>query len=187
LPKKTQVRVVEAYRGYTPPFDAAKTVGRLLATVPEKYLVGLDCIVLNNFSGLSRDHRLGKVTSRKRRIPKSRTLGFYRREWHGKPAYIELHVDKIADYLKRRGPLTWIPASRDMYFGLVLYHELGHHAHRVVRPEHREKEDVAHEWSKRFTANFIARRYWYAVPFLIMLRRAYKIISRVRIWRPRKA
>lgn len=51
-------KIVESYRDYEPPFDAARVVRTLLSTVPEKYLRGLDCIVLNNFESLSRRARL---------------------------------------------------------------------------------------------------------------------------------
>jgi hypothetical protein len=179
-----KVKINEAYRDYNPPFDATSVVRRLLKPVPDKYLVGLDCIVLSNFSGLSRDRRIGKLVSRKRRVSKSRTLGYYRREWHGQPAYIELYVDKIAEYIKvERGP-TWIPAFRDVCFGLVLYHELGHHAHRVVRPEYREREDVADDWARKFTKNFMWKRYWYLRPLFLLANRVYRMIRYFRSSRP---
>jgi len=50
----------------------------------------------------------------------------------------------------------------------VLYHELGHHVHYFIRPEYKEKEDVADDWRNRFMANFLRKKYWYAVwPFIL--------------------
>ena len=64
------VAVREAYRGYRPPFDFKATVEKLLATVPGKYLIGLDCVVLINQSGLPRRDRVGKIRSRNRKVDK---------------------------------------------------------------------------------------------------------------------
>jgi hypothetical protein len=178
LASKTGIRINENYRDYSPPFDATKSIRRLLDPVPEKYLVGLGSIVLSNFSGLSRSGRTGKLVSRKRRIAKSQTLGYYQQGWKGQPAYIELYIDKIVESLKRDRIPIWIPAVRDVCFGAVFYHELGHHAHRMVKPQYREREDVADDWSVKFIAKFIRKRYWYAVPFLIMAKRLRKLIRR---------
>jgi hypothetical protein len=48
------VEIREAYRNYIPPVDAAGIIHQLLLTVPDKYLNGLDCILLNP---LSPNHR----------------------------------------------------------------------------------------------------------------------------------
>jgi hypothetical protein len=53
----------------------------------------------------------------------------------------------------------------------VLFHEIGHHVHATVRPEFREKEDIADDWGKKLTGNYIFNRYWY-VP-----RPAWKIVG----------
>jgi hypothetical protein len=46
----------------------------------------------------------------------------------------------------------------------TLYHEIGHHIHYTIRPEYKEKEDVADRWSKKLTAKFLRRKYWYIIP-----------------------
>jgi len=163
LSNQTEVRIAEAYKNYDPPLNASKVVRKLLASVPGKYLVGLSCVVLTNLSGQSRRNRLGKVTSRGRRIPKSQTLGCYHRAWKGQSPWIELYVDQIASNLRK--PLLWLPLYRDLYFGKTLYHELGHHVHLFIRPEHKEKEDVADDWCKRFMKHFLRRKHWYLIPF----------------------
>lgn len=68
LRETREVRINGAYWDYTPPINATALVNELLRTVPQKYLTGLDCIVLTNESGLSRKDRVGRVWSRKRHI-----------------------------------------------------------------------------------------------------------------------
>src|ERR1700676_4947872 len=85
----------EFYNDFVPPRYVRKLVTNLLFSVPGKYLRGLDCVVLTNQSGAPRRHRLGKVTSRKRRVPQSRVFGRYYRAHNGKPAWMELFVDNL--------------------------------------------------------------------------------------------
>ena len=85
--------------------------------------------------------------------------------------WIELRVDKIVEGL--RGTPRWLPIARDIVFGHVLFHELGHHIHRTIRPEHTEKEDVADNWAEKLNANFIRKKYWYAMPMLVPMAKVY--------------
>lgn len=156
------IRINEEYRNYQPRFNVGKTVRTLLERVPTKYTRGLNCVVLTNLSGQSRRTRLGKVTSRGRRIPASRAAGLYHQEWKGQPPWIELYIDQIlGDW--RQFPL-WIPFLRELAVARVLYHELGHHVHWFIHPEYREKEDVANDWRDKFMRNFFRRKYWYLIP-----------------------
>lgn len=117
MSETNKIQVKEAYRNYAPPFNPSATIHRLLRTVPDKYLMGLDCVVLMNFGGLSRkDH--------------------------------------------------------------VLFHELGHHIHYTIRPDHKGKEDVADKWAGKLTANFIRKKYWYALPIIIPAAKIYSLIRR---------
>ena len=147
--------------------------------MPDKYLNGLDCILLTNEVALPRRDRVGKVRSRKRKFDKSRVLGRYHGRSRSSLPYIELRVDKIV-----RG---WsavrfrIPFVRELMFGHVLFHEVGHHIHHTIRPEHTEKEDVADKWAGKLNANFIRKKYWYAVPFLVLASRIYNFM-RGRRW-----
>jgi hypothetical protein len=170
------VEVIEAYRDYTPPVDAAAIVQQLLRSVPDEYLIGLDSVVLINEAGLSRRDRVGKVWSRKRKFDKSSVLGRY----HGRAGrclpYIELRVDKIIRGLQ--GVPLHIPILRDIVFGHVLFHEVGHHIHRTLRPEHNEREDVADKWAGKLNVNFMRAKYWYALPLLIPAFKAYKFFRR---------
>ena len=40
----------------------------------------------------------------------------------------------------------------------VLFHELGHHVH-TLRPEFRDKEDVAEKWQARLEADYFRKQY----------------------------
>lgn len=164
MPPDIDVRVIEAYRHYTPPINAQAIVRSLLQTVPEKYLKGLDCVVLTNEVALSREDRKGKVWSRRRRFDKSRVLARYHHRSRNSLPYIEVRVDKIVAATEK-----WalpIPLIRDIVFGHVLFHELGHHIHSTIRPEYNEKEDVADTWAGKLNVNFVRKTYWYGVPVL---------------------
>ena len=176
LPDTHKVQVKEAYRDYVPPVDAAAIVQQLLHTVPDRYLTGLDCVVLTNETGLSRRDRVGKVWSRKRKYDKSRVFGRYHGRSRSCLPYIELRVDRIL--LGLRGVPLRIPLLREIVFGHVLFHEVGHHIHRTMRPEHTEKEDVADKWAGKLNFNFIRSKYWYALPLLIPASKIYTFMRR---------
>ena len=142
-----KVEIRQFYNNYRPPRYAFKTVRKLLSSVPDKYAQGLECVVLTNQSGHPRRDRLGKVTSRKRRLPQSRVLGRYHPARHGTQPWIELFVDNIE--ARASGPPGWFPLVRQYRFRSVLYHELGHHIHATIAPEYRDKEDVADSWVKK--------------------------------------
>lgn len=148
------VKVTETYVNYRPPLDYSAVTKRLLATVPEKYLVGLDSVVLCNLSGQSRKSRTGTLRLRGGRIKRADVAGLYHHEWKGQKAWIQVFVDQI----KMPRTFRWIPPLRDLALGVVLYHELGHHAH-TIRPEYRDKEDVADNWGHRFFDNHLRQAY----------------------------
>jgi hypothetical protein len=67
----------------------------LLTTVEPNYLQGLGSIVLSSQTDLSRKKRRQKNWRLGRKISTSQTLGYYQRAWNGKPAFIDLYIDKI--------------------------------------------------------------------------------------------
>ena len=154
----TGIEVREFYNGYSPPRYVLGLVVRLLVSIPAKYTNGLDAVVLTNQSGAPRRERLGKVTSRKHRVTQADVCGRYHAERQGKAAWIEIYVDKIASALRYAPP---VPFGRTLCFGKVLFHEVGHHIHTTVKPEFREKEDVADDWGKKLTRNYLVEHYWY--------------------------
>jgi len=170
------IEVKEAYRNYIPPLDASAIVQELLHSVPDKYLTGLDCVVLTNTAGLPRGDRVGKVWSRKRKFDKSSVRGRYHGRSRNSLPYIELRVDRII--LGLNGPSFHIPMLRDIVFGHVLFHEIGHHIHRTVRRDYDEKEDVADKWAGKLNGHFVRKKYWYALPILIPALKVYKFMRR---------
>src|SRR5262249_32997139 len=169
------VPIREAYRGYTPPRYVTRTVAKLLRSTPAKYLAGLDCVVLSNFSGQPRRHRLGKVPRKGRKVRKDQVTGLYHPAWQESPPWIELYVDKIIDAAK--GAPLWMPYVREFIIGEVLYHELGHHIHYWIRPEYREREDVADNWSKKLFANHMNRSCSYLFPLLKPVFKLYRALK----------
>ncbi len=174
----SEPQIVEAYRDYRPPFDATRMVRTLLRTVPEKYVRGLDCVVLLNEAFLPHRKRGSRVRSRKDAFGKSWVLGRYHHAWRGKPPWIELFVDRIICDVHPT-ILIWIPPVRAVCFARVLYHELGHHIHDFIRPEYNEKEEVADRWGTKLLANFLQKRYWYALWPLI-------VVGRIRRWKAQR-
>jgi len=172
----TQVEVKERYRDYTTPIDASAVVRQLLQTVPDKYLKGLDCVLLTNEASLSRRDRVGRVWSRKRKYNKSLVLGRYHGGSRSSRPYIELRVDKIIRGLK--GIPLHVPLVRDIVFGQVLFHEVGHHIHHTVRPEFTEKEDVADKWAGMLNNNLVRKKYWYVAPIFFPGLKVYKFMRR---------
>ena len=87
-------------------------------------------------------------------------------------------MDRILECLK--GASRWLPIAREIVFGHVLFHEVGHHIHTTIRPEHIEREDVADTWARKLGANFLRKKYWYAVPVLVPMAKVYGFMRRRR-------
>ncbi len=158
------LEIKESYKDYKPPVNIIEVIQTLIRYVPHKYLTGLKTIVLTNSTGLSRNRRRSKTLSRRRKVQISGSLGLYHQQWKETPAWIEIFVDNVVN--------TWpnillkIPPIRDIAFAGILYHELGHHIHKVIRPEYSEREDVAEKWDIRLTRSYVRKRYWYLLPLL---------------------
>jgi hypothetical protein len=149
--------VREAYFAYTPPFDVAALVRDLLSYVPAEYLRGLKFVVLLNASGLSRRDRRRRIPSQGKRYLAGGCLGFYCHEHTGEPAHIGIHVDRVIQQAARLA--LRVSIYRDSLFAWILYHELGHHIHRVLHPEHREPENVANAWAERLRNALFQQKY----------------------------
>lgn len=162
-----QIKVVEYYRNYSPPFDASKPVRLLLRHVPDKYLTGLHSVTLTN-SQSTRMLRRGKVRSQNRKVRFADCRGLYC------AGQVSLLVDKI--YLDYPKFFLRLPLIRTCLIGEVLYHEVGHHIHRTKKREHRDKEFVADEWRDKLLRSFVLKKYWYlsviAVPYQLLIRPA---------------
>jgi hypothetical protein len=146
-------RVVERYTGYTPSFDVKAAVEKMVATVPSKFLVGLEEVVLTNTADLPRRVRRAVTKSRRKKVRMIEARGLYHPAWKNRPAWIEIFVDNTLRAWERGWWLKF-PWYREILIGDVLFHEMGHHIHFSVRPEHREKEDVADAWKVRLSRNY---------------------------------
>jgi hypothetical protein len=133
-----------------------RSVERLIAGIPPEYLAGLEKIVLRDSSVLT-PHEKKKRAQR----PGQVLLGTYHRGRGETRSYIDLFATEIAE---DTGSLRWLSLWADLVVSRVLYHEIGHHIHRHIRPEHRDPETVASEWRRTLTRHYFRRRYWYLVP-----------------------
>ncbi len=167
--------IVENYRDYTPSVDVKKIVSELLTSVPTGYLVGLKRIVLTNRLSLNRDQRRKKTWQQGRKHQFATSLGAYYRATRSQPACVWLFVDNILEPLP-----SWLPRMPMVCYSIigdVLYHEIGHHIHRVHKPVYEGRENVAEDWSRKLGRAFFRKRYWYLVPVFPVLRRAANATS----------
>ena len=155
--QRPKVEVVANFLDFRSHIDYCANVATLLGFVPGRYLAGLDRVVLRDSAGLTRSE---KLRSRKRR---ARILGTYHRATHDQRAQIHLFIDKIVG---RWSPLllrlAWF---RELLIAQVLYHEIGHHIHERIAPEHRDGELTANDWRSRLGRDYMRRRHWYLRPF----------------------
>ncbi len=170
-------RVTTRFWDYSPPFDVASIVERMLGSVPPRYLLGLKEIVLTNKAGLSRSRRRSVTKSRGRKVKIMQTRGLYHPTWKGKQAWIEIFVDSTLGVYEK-GLWRWLLLFgyfRENALGGVLFHEIGHHIDATHRPEFREKEDIADDWSDRL------RRNWFRSerPWTIRIIRLFKLPLRI--------
>lgn len=167
-------QVIVTFSDYEPPFDVASTTQRILDSVPRQYLTGLSAVVLTNASGLSRKRRNNTVKARRRKVRMGAARGLYHPAWNGNRAWIEIFVDNTLRELEK-GWWLRVPFVRESMLSDVLFHEIGHHIHFAVRPEYREKEDVADVWKVRLERNYHQQRVsWVRIasrlvpPFLLL-------------------
>jgi hypothetical protein len=162
-----KIPIYEQYQDYEPPFNVRRAVEHMVASVPDKYLVGLGSVVLTEEAALNRKRARQMTQSRGKKVSAAKALGLYHPAWGSNPAWIELRIDSIfARYPARlRFPLT-----REAPLAEVFFHELGHHIHAEHRPEFREKEDVAEAWERKGAGNYLWRRFWYLRPLFMILK-----------------
>jgi hypothetical protein len=158
--RNSQIDIYESYKDFSPPAWVRTSIARLVDGIPAQYANGLHSITLTNTSGLNHRRRRQKTIARKRKVSIIECRGLYHQAWQGKPAMIELFIDKIL----YRWPalILKVPLFQDMLLADVLYHELGHHIHKTCAPEHREREDVAEVWGKKIGRLYFRQKYkWF--------------------------
>jgi hypothetical protein len=173
------VIVSEAYKDYQPHINARKVVERLITAVPANQLRGIKTVVLTNSDNLNHNQRRGKTWSRRKKVRLRECCGLYYHKTTQSEAWVEIFVDNILSCWPC--PLHHIPILLDMFFAEPLYHEIGHHIHATQRPEYKEREDVADEWSRKLCHPYFKRRYWYLIPLVWIVkvfRKSYGILKK---------
>ena len=149
------VKIVEEYFEYSPPINVSGSVRQLLAVVPEKYLSGLHKVTLTN-SGRLRKVR-GKLWSGKYRVRPADCRGLY------SEGHVQLLIDQI--FCECPEYFLLFPPVKKFLLAQTLYHEIGHHIHKLESPGYRaNREPFADEWRDKLLPLFM-RRYWYLAPF----------------------
>src|SRR6266567_1459775 len=118
------IPVHENYEGYRPPRYAHTTVAKLLSKLPQRYLSGLQSVVLTNGAAIGRG-KTQRVAGKK--YARHACLGFYHPKLKDGQAWIEIVVDNIVD--DWFGPsmprlISHIPVLRNIAFASTLYHEV---------------------------------------------------------------
>lgn len=165
--EKHSIIIREAYKDYEPPFDVVATVNRLLNGVAQKRLAGLKTVVVASSQNLSKPVRKSKAHARGKSYELGTCRGQYHQKWKSEPAWIELWVDNILRHWPRA--MLRLSFFRDLAVSDTLFHEIGHHVHYTLAPEHKEKEDVAEKWERRLNRYYYRRRYWYLFPLFLLL------------------
>ncbi len=163
-----KIKILANYKDFTPPAWVPEAISRLLDGVPDQYLNGLKIISLSDTGGLNHRQRRQTTLARGRKVAIRNCRGYYCQKWQGKPARIELFIDKILQPWP--GFILKIPFCQDVALAEVLYHELGHHIHITCAPEYKEREDVAEEWRKRLWNLYFFKAYWYLKPLSYLIR-----------------
>jgi hypothetical protein len=165
-PERTELpSIITAFSDYEPPCNVIALSRRIIDSVPKEYLQGLTQVVLTNTENLARGRRRSVTKSRGRKVRIREARGLYHPASHQCGAWIEVFVDNV---LNQRGQGwdgwkgRWLQRSnwfRETELSGVLFHEIGHHIHLTLRPEFREKEDVAEVWKVRLQRNYIRQRH----------------------------
>ena len=154
----TSPQIIVTFNGYEPPFDVASTAQRVLDTVPRKYLTGLGAVLLTNSGALPTKRRNTTIKTRKRKVRMGKAAGLYHPAANGNRAWIEIFIDNVLRGWEK-GWWLRVPFVRESKLSDVLFHEIGHHIHFTIRPEYREKEDVADVWKVRLQRNYHQQRF----------------------------
>lgn len=163
------VKIREQYMDYTPPVVLYRSLQLLLRYVPQEHLENLHTITLTNSGAMLKMYR-GKVSSEKRRVRPADCRGLYGRG----------NIYLITDQMFSDCPefLLLLPPVKTYLIARTLYHEIGHHIHRLEQPGYRaNREMVADEWRDKLLRDFVRGRYWY---FGLLVRACFKLFPSLR-------
>jgi hypothetical protein len=163
------VKIREQYLDYKPPVILYRSLELLLRYVPDEHLADLRVITLTNSAALLKSWR-GKLTSEKRRVRPADCRGLYGQG----------NIVLVVDQMFRDCPelLLLFPPLKTYLIARTLYHEIGHHVHKLDQPGYRaEKEKVADEWRDKLLRDFVRQRWWY---FGLLVRGLFKLFPSLR-------
>lgn len=153
---RAPINVVERYVQYSPPVDAQRLIRKAARIIPDRYLSGINCVVLTNGAAMPRRRRRAALRSRKRKVVTARVLGLYRRR-PGRRGEIELFVDRILGRVEKL-PRMLRKEHALLALGRVFYHEVGHHIDFTKRPAIGERETTAERYESEYWSILFARR-----------------------------
>ena len=156
--------IEENYKNYHPQIKVKPIIQRLLNNLDPKLTAGLKYVFLTNSGALNREDRKETVWSEGRKHELHHCNGWYSQSKKDGQAKIYLLVDNIISDMP--GWLTKIPIFQDSLFAKTLYHEVGHHIHKVHSPEYNEREKVAKKWQRKLQKNYFWKEHWFAAILL---------------------
>jgi len=164
-----QVEIQELFGQYSPKIPITKIIRRLIASIPDKYLEGLEKVVLTDSISIKEELPGEHTKFQDRDIPLWECHALYYPLHEGRPAWILLIVDNILDSWPIRLFKLRVPPIRDLFLCTPFYHEVGHHIHAEIKPEDGDKEQIAEKWGMRLSRRYLMRRYWYFFPLVVLL------------------
>lgn len=178
MEKQERIEIIDRLDKNNVFFNVNNPVNKYLDYVPGKYKYGLKYVIIADSLQLSRSQSRQKILSNGKKVLIADCKGLYYRRTREEPARIELFVNNIINNVP-----IWclrIHLIRDMLFASILYHELGHHVHRTLYPEHSDPESVAERWRKIFFKRFMFRNYWYLLPILLLMALIIKVFKKLK-------
>lgn len=165
--------VREDYASYQAARWVRRTTCQLLASLAAQEVAGLSAVILTEASRMARGrtHRL-----RGKRYATQSCLGFYYPARRSDPAAIFLLVDNIVR--SRPWWVWWLPFSKHLAGGSVLFHEVGHHLNATIGTLARGEEASANAWKRRLIRRHARRRYWYLRPVSRPLKWGLRMVIR---------
>lgn len=144
-----EIAVFEQYKSALNSRRAANTIRRLLSTVPEDHLIGIESVVLTDRASLDGKKvvRHGRAT-----IAENECHSFYHLATRERKAWVEIIVDNV--FAHRSPALLRLTVYRERLLAQALFHEVAHHIQNRTkgsRPDEAAAERSAVDmWSRFF-------------------------------------
>lgn len=155
---------------FSPRFS--RDVSLLLSSVPSRRLAGIGTVALLTSRELPRRDRRRAVDVAGSKVVLGSAHGFYAHSSASRAGTITIAVDQI--FQRPTSLALRVPILRRMLLCRTLFHEVGHHIHHTTSREHKDREQVADNWSVALFWRFLFRRYIFAIPFMVLLAAFYR-------------